>query len=66
MGLGEDVGEGKAEDGDVVVRCEGVFEVALVEDVAFRRLDDDQDAGGEGGRGYGWSVGVVGGGEAVA
>jgi hypothetical protein len=63
--VGEDLGEGEAEDGDgFAVRggglLEGVFEMALVEDVALAVLDEEEDAGWvvEGG----FAVGVEGGG----
>lgn len=55
-------GEGEAEDGGRGLGVQGVFEVALVEDVALRGLDEEEDAGrvAEGGG----AVGGVGGGEA--
>jgi hypothetical protein len=43
-GVGEDLREGEAEDGDGV-DLEGVFEVALVEDVALAVLNEEEDAG---------------------
>lgn len=55
-------GEGEAEDGGRGLRVQGVFEVALVEDVAFGGLDEEEDAGGVGEGGG--AVGGVGGGEA--
>lgn len=56
-GVGEDLGEGEAEDGDRV-GFQGVFQVALVKDVALAVLDEEDDAGGvsEGG----FTVGVEG------
>ncbi len=62
--MGEELGEGEAEDGDGLRAggLHGVFEVALVEDVAFAVLDEEDDAGwvAEGG----FAVGVEGGGKA--
>lgn len=60
-GVGEDLREGEAEDGDRV-GLEGVFEVALVEDVALAVLDKEEDAGGVAESGF--AVGVVGSAEA--
>lgn len=44
-----------------MVGGECVFEVALVEDVAFEGLDDEEDAEGKLGGGFGGAVSVVGG-----
>lgn len=55
------MGEGEAEGGDVVVDGERVFEVALVEDVAFGRLDEEENAEGEWRGGFGGAVCLVGG-----
>lgn len=56
-GVGEYLREGEAEDGDGV-GLEGVFEVALVEDVALAVLDQEDDAGGV--AEVGFAVGVEG------
>ena len=60
-GVGEDGGEGKAESRDVVVGVEVGGERELVEDVVFGTLDDEEDAKGKRGGGFGGAVGVVGG-----
>ena len=44
MGEGEGRGKGKTEDRDGFVGAEDVFKVALVEDVAFGGLNDEEDA----------------------
>jgi len=54
----QDLGEGKSEDWDAF-GLEGVFEMALVEDVALTVLDEEEDAGWSVLRGG--AVGTVGG-----
>ncbi len=68
-GVGEELGEGEAEDGDGLRAggLNGVFEVALVEDVALAVLDEEDDAGwvAEGGFAVGVESGGQAGGQAV-
>lgn len=40
----QDLGEGESEDGDAF-GLKGVFEMALVEDVALTVLNEEEDAG---------------------
>lgn len=60
-GVGEDLGEGEAEDGDGLGGggLQGVLEVALVEDVALTVLDEEEHAGWVAESGF--TVGVKGG-----
>lgn len=64
-GVVEDIGEGEAEGLDVVVGLKSGGEVELVEDVGVGGLDYEEDAEGEGRRGFGGAVGTVRGAEAA-
>jgi hypothetical protein len=59
--VGEDLGEGQAEDGDEVRAggLQGILEMPLVKDVALTVLDQEQDAGWVAKGGF--AVGVEGG-----
>jgi hypothetical protein len=59
--VGEDLGEGQAEDRDRVRvgGLQGVFEVALIKNVALTVLDQEEDAGWVAESGF--AVGVEGG-----